>query len=141
MATIDALNAEDWAGEMGDRWLRNLDRFESMLAPISVALFQQANYMPGQRVVDVGCGGGSTSVAIARLVAPQGSVVGVDISSALVAEAKRRALTPGIPMPALLLPMQPYCMSTHLSTACIHGLRIPCSLPIRLLPSATWEQC
>jgi SAM-dependent methyltransferase len=92
MATIDALNAEDWAGEMGERWLRNLDRFESMLAPIGVALFQQANYMPGQRVIDLGCGGGASAVAIARLVAPHGSVVGVDISPALVAEATTRAL-------------------------------------------------
>jgi len=97
MATIDALNAEDWAGEMGDRWLRNLDRFDSMLAPISVALFQQTNYMPGQRVIDVGCGGGSTSVAIARRVAPEGSVVGLDISPALVAEAALRARRAEIP--------------------------------------------
>lgn len=89
--TFDTLNAEDWAGELGGRWLSHVDNFESMLEPIGVALLQQASFLPGQRVVDVGCGGGASSIAIARQVAPQGTVVGIDISPDLVREATRRA--------------------------------------------------
>ena len=48
--------AEDWAGEMGERWLRNLDRFESMIAPVGEALLQRADYQPGQSVLDIEIG-------------------------------------------------------------------------------------
>ena len=34
----EALKGEDWAGEMGARWLASLDRFEGMIAPIGAAL-------------------------------------------------------------------------------------------------------
>jgi len=90
----DGLKAEDWAGEMGERWLANLDRFESMIAPVGDALLARAGLRAGERVVDIGCGG--TSREIARRVQPGGTVVGVDISAALVAEAARRAASAGL---------------------------------------------
>jgi SAM-dependent methyltransferase len=93
---IDGLSAEDWAGEMGERWLVNLDRFESMIAPVGDALLARAGLRAGERVVDIGCGGGATSREIARRVQPGGTVVGVDISAALVAEAARRAASAGL---------------------------------------------
>ena len=93
---IDGLNAEDWAGEMGVRWLASLDRFESMIAPVGDALLARAGLRAGERVVDIGCGGGATSREIARRVQPGGTVVGVDISAALVAEAARRAASAGL---------------------------------------------
>ena len=83
--------AEDWAGEMGERWLRNLDRFESMIAPVGDALLQRADYRPGEVVLDVGCGGGASTRAIAGRVGPKGRVMGVDISAHLVAECEHRA--------------------------------------------------
>ena len=83
--------AEDWAGEMGERWLRNLDRFESMIAPVGDALLQRADYRPGEVVLDVGCGGGASTRAIAARVGPKGRVMGVDISAHLVAECEHRA--------------------------------------------------
>jgi SAM-dependent methyltransferase len=92
----DGLKAEDWAGEMGARWLANLDRFESMIAPVGEALFVRAGLRAGERVVDIGCGGGATSREIARCVQPGGAVVGVDICAALVAEASRRAAGAGL---------------------------------------------
>ncbi|WP_252257829.1 class I SAM-dependent methyltransferase [Erythrobacter aurantius] len=92
----EPLKGEDWAGEMGERWLANLDRFEAMIAPIGEALLARAAYAPGERVVDIGPGGGATTRAIARLVGPDGEAVGVDIAPMLVAEAERRAKAEGV---------------------------------------------
>lgn len=87
----DALKGEDWAGEMGGRWLANLERFEGMIAPIGAALLARADYRPGERVLDLGCGGGATTLAIAEAVAPGGAAVGLDIAPMLVAAATERA--------------------------------------------------
>lgn len=92
----NALKYEDWAGEMGARWLANLTGFESTIAPAGEALLAQAAYQPGERVVDIGFGGGATSLAIAQAVAPQGEVVGIDISPDLAAATARRAAAAGI---------------------------------------------
>jgi SAM-dependent methyltransferase len=81
---------------MGERWLANLDRFESMISPVGDALLARADFRPGERVVDVGCGGGASTQAIAASVAPGGCVLGVDISAVLIAEASRRATARGI---------------------------------------------
>lgn len=91
-----ATQPEDWAGEMGERWLAHLDRFESMIAPVGDALLRRAVYASGERVLDVGCGGGASSLAIARAVHARGQVTGVDISPLLVAEGTRRAAAAGL---------------------------------------------
>lgn len=87
----DNPDAEDWRGERGAHWLRDMDRFESMLAPLGEALLARARLGQGERVIDIGCGGGWTSRAAAAVVGPTGSVRGVDISPLLVQEAARRA--------------------------------------------------
>ena len=92
----DALKYEDWAGEMGARWLANLTGFENTIAPAGEALLAHAGYRPGERVVDIGFGGGATSLAIAKAVAPDGEVVGIDISPDLAAATMRRAAAAGI---------------------------------------------
>lgn len=86
-----ALVGEDWSGEMGQRWLANLDRFEAMIAPIGEALIERAGLAPGERVIDLGCGGGATTRAIAGHVAPGGEVLGLDIAPMLIDEARARS--------------------------------------------------
>lgn len=87
------IEMEDWAGEIGDRWLAHIDRFESMIEPIGIALLNAADFHPGERVVDVGCGGGLTSLEIARRIGADGRVTGIDIALQLIlaAEARRAA--------------------------------------------------
>jgi SAM-dependent methyltransferase len=82
---------DDWAGDRGDRWLRDVDVMEAMLQPIGEAVLAQAAYRPGERVLDIGCGGGWTTRRIGEAVGPQGLAFGLDVSEALVAEAERRA--------------------------------------------------
>ena len=91
----EALKGEDWAGEMGARWLASLDRFEGMIAPIGAALLDRAAYQPGERVLDLGCGGGATTLAIAEAVGPQGAALGLDVAPMLVERASARAAETG----------------------------------------------
>lgn len=96
-AAPEALKGEDWAGDMGARWLANLDRFEGMIAPIGSALLARAAYAKGERVLDLGCGGGATTLAIAEAVGEEGVALGLDVAPMLVERARQRAATAGNP--------------------------------------------
>jgi SAM-dependent methyltransferase len=50
---------------------------------------------PGERVVDVGCGAGIDSLIAATMVGPQGRVLGVDMTPAMLAKARRAAAAGG----------------------------------------------
>lgn len=82
---------DDWAGDRGVRWLRDVDVMEAMLQQIGEAVLTQAAYGPGERVLDIGCGGGWTTRAIGEAIGEGGLALGLDISPELVAEAGRRA--------------------------------------------------
>lgn len=85
------MQAEQWAGERGEKWNSYLDQFEGGIAEIGIALIAAAEPVQGERVIDVGCGAGATSLEIARLVGQQGWVTGLDISPRLVETARGRA--------------------------------------------------
>lgn len=51
---------------------------------------------PGEKVVDIGCGAGIDSLIAAGMVAPEGQVVGVDMTPSMLAKAKRAAKEAGI---------------------------------------------
>ncbi|MGH9267009.1 MAG: methyltransferase domain-containing protein, partial [Acidimicrobiales bacterium] len=53
---------------------------------------------PGDRVLDVGCGPGDVTRALAGMVGPEGEVVGIDASTVMVTEARRRADRTGLPV-------------------------------------------
>jgi len=92
----EELKPEDWAGEMGLKWLASLSLFEEMIAPIGDALLARADYQLGETVIDLGCGGGATTLAIGQMVAPSGKVMGVDISPDLVTAARARVTKAGV---------------------------------------------
>lgn len=87
----EGLAAEDWAGDMGRNWLTHLQRFESMIAPIGAAFVTRAGFRPGEHVIDIGCGGGGTTITIGRCVSPGGSATGLDISPDLIWSCGARA--------------------------------------------------
>jgi len=60
-------------------------------AATGLALFDAAGLRPGARVLDVGCGRGSTTLTAARRVGASGLVLGVDASLTMLEDARRRA--------------------------------------------------
>jgi SAM-dependent methyltransferase len=64
---------------------------ERMNLPIWEAVVAAVQPAPGERILDVGCGAGATTLDMARRVAPGGFSVGVDVSSTLVAAARAAA--------------------------------------------------
>jgi ubiquinone/menaquinone biosynthesis C-methylase UbiE len=55
-----------------------------MLAPINDLLIERANIQRGERILDVGCGCGATTIAAAERGGPDGSVLGIDVSAAML---------------------------------------------------------
>jgi ubiquinone/menaquinone biosynthesis C-methylase UbiE len=51
---------------------------------------------PGQTVVDIGCGLGYFSIALAKIVGPSGKVIALDVQSQMIQRAKRRAECQGV---------------------------------------------
>jgi ubiquinone/menaquinone biosynthesis C-methylase UbiE len=76
------------------KWIDDRERTDRMLAPFGERMLELAALQPGERVLDIGCGTGATSVAAWERVAPSGSVTGVDISPAMLEAARARANSP-----------------------------------------------
>lgn len=66
-------------------------RREPLTATVTDTLMQHAAIRAGEAVLDVGCGGGRTTIAAARRAGPVGSAFGADISAPLLALARERA--------------------------------------------------
>ncbi len=79
----------DWQGATGEGWAANAGHYEAMLADVGTALLDHAGFAPGERVVEIGCGSGQFAQQIAAAVAPGGTVLGLDISPALVRLARQ----------------------------------------------------
>jgi len=95
---VDALNAEmasAWNGEEGEDWAARADRFDAASAAFDPALLEAAGIGAADRVLDVGCGAGTSTRAAAR-AAPRGHVTGIDLSGPLLAEARRRSAAAGL---------------------------------------------
>jgi SAM-dependent methyltransferase len=83
------MESERWAGEMGEKWNSYVDQFEGMIAPVGAAVLDHAAFSPGERVIDIGCGGGATTLEIAGRIG-EGHVTGLDLSQTLLDTANRR---------------------------------------------------
>src|SRR4051812_26398354 len=87
-------NAEQiafWNGAGGARWVERRADIDAMLTPVQEALLERAAIQPGERVLDIGCGCGATMIAAAGKVGPGGSVLGLDVSAAMLTSAHELA--------------------------------------------------
>jgi SAM-dependent methyltransferase len=88
--------ATRWNESSGPVWVEMQDVLDRMFAPFEARLTQEAFPGEGGRVLDIGCGAGATTLAMARRLGLTGLCLGVDISGPLVAAAKVRAAAEGL---------------------------------------------
>ncbi|MDX2205060.1 MAG: class I SAM-dependent methyltransferase [Hyphomicrobiaceae bacterium] len=86
--------AELW-NEFGKTWVELQDVLDGMFLPLRARLVEAVAAAGGRTALDVGCGAGDTTLAIARALGPDSHATGIDISAPLVAQARRRAAAAG----------------------------------------------
>ena len=94
----NASQIDDWNGATGARWVDNQERLDRILAPYGDAALEAAAAKPGEAALDIGCGAGGTTLALAAGVQPGGRVVGIDISEPLIVRARERAAAVALPI-------------------------------------------
>ncbi|MEM7739880.1 MAG: class I SAM-dependent methyltransferase [Pseudomonadota bacterium] len=85
-----------WNGEMGKAWAEAQDFFDGMLQPFEELLVEEVEHLSPRSVLDVGCGNGTTTLAIKRNLPSRARCVGIDISEPMLANARDRAATTGL---------------------------------------------
>lgn len=93
--TDNSAQATFWTDQAGPAWVAAQDRMDATLAPVLGALLNRAALQQGERVLDIGCGAGVSTLAAARAVGSAGAVTGVDISATLLERARATATASG----------------------------------------------
>ncbi len=83
------MERSDWEGRVGRKWAAEWRRTDRSFAGLTDRLLARASARPVARALDIGCGAGELSLALAR-GHPKAEVIGLDISEDLVDAARER---------------------------------------------------
>jgi SAM-dependent methyltransferase len=95
--------AEYWNSPAARPWAEQHERQDRALASLATVALDLATPQPGEHVLDIGCGSGTTVLALAARVGPRGHVLGADISEQSVARARARIAAAGLPHAEVIL--------------------------------------
>ncbi len=82
--------AERWS-QLAPEWLEIEDQLEEVTGLPGRLAMDRLDLLPGQRVLDLGCGSGRTTLELATRVGPGGRVLGVDIAAEMLVRGRERA--------------------------------------------------
>jgi SAM-dependent methyltransferase len=81
---------EYWNARAGQTWAQFQEPLDRQIEPLGLAAMDMLDPRAGEHILDIGCGCGQTSLALAVRAGPTGAVVGVDISKPMLEVALRR---------------------------------------------------
>ncbi len=84
-----------WNDLGGRTWVDLQDMLDRLFLPLETLLVDAAVAAGGTRVLDVGCGAGSTTLGVAKALGAGSRCIGIDISAPLIAAATARAAAEG----------------------------------------------
>ncbi|MCY4179123.1 MAG: class I SAM-dependent methyltransferase [Litoreibacter sp.] len=90
----DAPNADQrafWSEDAGQKWVAQQRAMDTLLAPVLDGVFERTKLSRRDKVLDIGCGAGTSTIRAAELVGPEGRATGLDISDRLLQLARSRA--------------------------------------------------
>jgi SAM-dependent methyltransferase len=96
MADANLEQKKHWNEQAGPIWVEYQERLDQQIGPHGERALARLAPAPRERVLDLGCGCGDSSLALARRVAPGGRVLGLDLSEPMLARARERAAAAGL---------------------------------------------
>lgn len=89
----NAAQIERWNGATGETWAKPdfREQQDKVIGPYGDDAMDTLRLQSGQYILDIGCGSGTTTLKLANRVGPSGRVIGVDISTPQLENAKKRA--------------------------------------------------
>jgi len=95
----NAAQIDYWNAVAGQTWVQFQEQLDRQIAPLGHAAQRALSVKAGERVLDVGCGCGQSTLELAATVGAAGSVTGVDISQPMLGVARARPIPPGAVTP------------------------------------------
>ncbi|MCP4004949.1 MAG: class I SAM-dependent methyltransferase [bacterium] len=95
----DGPNAEQieyWNKQAGLKWVEQQKDLDALILPLGMEALDRARVISGECVLDVGCGTGQMSALLGERVGDAGEVLGLDISSPMLARARERCSAAGL---------------------------------------------
>ncbi len=84
-----------WDGDGGKAWVETQAVMDAMFADIAARLAETASASGARQILDIGCGTGAVAIAAAK-AAPAAEITGIDLSSPMLALARKRAVEAGV---------------------------------------------
>ena len=89
MKIINQDQKEFWNEKKGKIWISLEKNIEKMLGPLGDQAINTLKPKVGEKILDVGCGTGTTSLNLSKLVGNEGLITGIDISEPILGFAKK----------------------------------------------------
>src|SRR5689334_3653197 len=108
LASVALAQRTFWNSDATRRWVTEQTRIDQLMIEVTDAALAAAAPKHGERVLDTGCGTGTTVLKLAAAVGPTGKVLGVDISEQQLRLARPMSFWAGANRGAVAPLIQPY---------------------------------
>jgi len=100
-----------WNGQAGQNWINENRLTDTMYQPFGDMAVARAEPTPGEHILDIGCGCGTTTMKLAKLVSPGGAITALDVSSVMLEVAQDRASSAAAPINFLNADAETYTLN------------------------------